>query len=284
MSTVSSQIGTQALAQQTLSDVQGSPLPRTTVVAGGNSYVYDAHGLIASGADGKVFLGKDARDGDVCIKVAKDSGFAAAGTEYRALSLLAPHASIVASLDYDETSHTLVIERCDTKIDKAEELSKGIKVKAGWIASLKEGVDFMHAKSVAHGDLNMKNMLLKSDQALIADFGGAKIFGDQLSLTLPLDPSLEGLGIDAPTITKQQAMEDDKKDFLKMSFNILAARLGDRELPTGAERDTALADLPSSAREIFFGDASVSDRYQRLPGLLAQLKSPQEVVDLSKLA
>jgi hypothetical protein len=51
------------------------------------------------------------------------------------------------------SSHTLVIEKCDTKIDAQEPLSKGVNVKAGWIAGLKDGVDFMHARNVAHGDL-----------------------------------------------------------------------------------------------------------------------------------
>jgi serine/threonine protein kinase len=287
MSTVSSLIGSPALAQQTLADAQGAQPQLKTVVAGGQSYAFDESAHIASGADGKVFFGKDAGDREVCIKVAKDSGFGAADTEHQALSLLGPHASIVSSLGYEASSHTLVIEKCDTKIDAQEPLSKGVNVKAGWIASLKDGVDFMHARNVAHGDLNMKNMLLRSDEALIADFGGAKIFGTETSLALPLDPELAALGIPPATITKADALEGDQRDFLKMSFNMLAGRQGDLVLPGGAEKATALEGLPGSARalaeQVFFGSDPVATRYARLPTLLTQLSAPP-VVDLSKLA
>ena len=244
----------------------------------------DAEHLFA-GADSKIFFARQVGSPTsevVCIKEAIPSGQQALESENQALDTIGTHATIIQKHAYDPASHRLVLERASDKLDDAQILQNSpMNKRCEWVKAVKTGMDHMHDEGVTHGDLNTKNILLRAgDQAIIADFGAAKVFGGKESIPARIDPSLGDFAEPQPPSLKRECVEADKRDFLQLAFNVLTARPGDRVIPTTAEdRQVALQQLPEDQRElasqVFFGTGSTDERIGQLSQLMAHL--PEQV-------
>lgn len=66
------------------------------------------------------------------------------------------------------------------------------KQAAAWFADMCEGLDYIHAQGVVHGDVKLENVLVGSDGcAVISDFGISRAFGEELRQKVESGPCTE---------------------------------------------------------------------------------------------
>jgi hypothetical protein len=149
---------------------------------------------VGRGGMATVFRAMDLESGqDVAIKilspyVAQEQKFKARFEQEINLLLNLQHPNIVPVLDYGEIDdYSYIVMPYLTAGTLSLRLTQGplpIKAAADVVHQISQALDYAHARGVVHRDLKPSNIMISDDgQAMLTDFGFARVVDNSLSLT-----------------------------------------------------------------------------------------------------
>ena len=179
-------------------------------------------GAYHSGADGVVMMARASDDPmqTACLKIDKP-GQHGTTVEHQVLARLrargGPHPHIVREFGHDAAAGILVLERCKGSMlqDTQGPVQAGnLALRAAWFGQTRQAMELLHDADIVHRDLNTKNVLIREDgTAALADFGNAHDF------EYSKQPCPDLFGVPQ---TRDEAKSADRRDLLKLGYNLLA--------------------------------------------------------------
>lgn len=216
----------------------------------GINYQFDENKALKSGADGYVFIGTQTfgynkGPQQIIIKKAKENGKEAQENEVLILNIAGQDNGLIKKLGYDKEKKYLYLEKGDGALNDENLMKKtSVKVRQLMIKQVGSGLKKLHSKDITHQDVNTKNMIAFGEGAKLTDFGNSAYFDNNKS-------EIDKLTNDAMILINSSELNEaeknevrrgckliksvqkanDRKDYVKASYNILVGKVKDLQIP-----------------------------------------------------
>jgi hypothetical protein len=148
---------------------------------------YDEEDQLAAGAEGKIYKGtRSDTDEKVAIKVAKPEEISAVKQEIAIYKAIGNKPGVAKCLGYNDRKGILVMELMHGSMVQQKNLPLFISKRLELFIEVWNTVKTLHNRNITHGDLGLKNILIKNKKTTgLADFGSSVAFGSNRTFTKP---------------------------------------------------------------------------------------------------